>query len=246
MSTPACSLVYLTCENYRDLWPTVDKSCAHLKSMYGFSKVLVVSDFGEGEFANAAFAAAGSASFSERVQAALRLVPDEYVLLMLDDYYVPAGRPFDFSRYASICSERRLDYLRLYPYPAKAKRKEENICLLHREQKYAMNLHPAIWNRESLLLASSKGLESPWDFERWFNSPEARAAIPDVYMSRKDFLPFVELLIGGKLSPEAKPYLSSKELDALDRPFLKGSSFRWMGFKKWLRRHLPLFIQKRL
>ena len=246
MSAPSCSLVYITCEKYRDLWPVVDLSCAHLKTLYGFSQIAVISDFGECEFENATFVTAGSASFSARIQAALRLVKDEYVLLMLDDYYVPKECSFDFSRYASASAERGLDYLRLYPYPNKIKRKYENICLLHRDQKYAMNLHPTIWRCDSLLLASSKGLESPWDFERWFNTPEAREAMPEVYMSRKDFLPFVELLIGGKVSPEAKPYFVSNELVALDRPYMKNSSFRWLGFKKWLRRHLPLFIQKRL
>lgn len=159
--------VVLSFDNYSDLWPT----CFECKEKFWRSRMptYLVTNNKKPEFENVQVITTGpEISWSHRAKKAIQEITEEYILLMLEDYFVISViDDGSINPFVSFMEATDADYLRIYPFPT-LKFKDKGIQGIHpipKESLYGVNLQPAIWKRDYLL----KLLEGPdisaWEFE---------------------------------------------------------------------------------
>ena len=203
----SCALVVLSCDAYRDLWP----ACLELHRRYWpdcpYPRVLVsetipfVAEFGAAPPPRSIRVGAGL-TWSQLVASALRQIDEEYVLLMLDDFFLT--RAIDSAAVEAL----RRDlvalggaYLRLgsRPRPTRAVPGFPHLGEHERGFRFRTSLQPAFWRRDDLL-GLLRPDESPWDFERDATRRSDDLDAP-FFVARWRALPFIEALRGGRWYP---------------------------------------------
>jgi hypothetical protein len=203
MSAPpaACALVILSCDAYRDLW----EPCLTLYRRYWPDcpyPIFLVSETREAHLPPAQSVRAGSGlAWSDVARVALETLEQEYVLLVLDDFFLTRR----VSTVAVEDKRRQLEachgaYLRLGPWPRSSAAVPWASDIGEHEAGLPLrtSLQAAFWRR-SVLLGLLQPSESPWDFER-YGSIRSQA-IPGFYTARRPVLPYVEVLTRGKWLP---------------------------------------------
>jgi hypothetical protein len=167
MTSSACALVILSCDARQDLWAP----CLALYGRYWSDcpyPIFLVSDTIEARIPPARSLRAGAVlPWSDVARLALECLPHEYVLLMLDDFFLT--RPVD----TGAVETKRLQLarsqgacLRLGPWPGPTTSLSWTPEIGEHEpgRPYRASLQPAFWRRRSLIELLVPG-ESPWDFE---------------------------------------------------------------------------------
>lgn len=204
-----CTLVILTCDAYRDLLP----ACLTLHRRYwpdcAYPTVLVgetatVDGDGDAGAGRRSLLAGPGLTWSQVALYGLARVETEYVLLMLEDYFLTAAVA------SEAIEARRTElvrlggaYLRLgsRPRPTGAVPGFPHLGEHERGFRFRTSLQPAFWRRD-VLLELLRPEESPWQFER--NAARRSDDIPAPFFStRARALPFIEALRGGRWYPRA-------------------------------------------
>ena len=105
-------------------------------------------------------------SWSHRVRTALDSIPEEYVLLLLEDYLI--SEKVDNAKVGEALTymiNEGLDYLRIAPIPKIKKAKHVQFAPITSKTLYGVNLQAAIWKKEYLLKTLSDENLSAWEFE---------------------------------------------------------------------------------
>ncbi len=169
MSDPALTVLILSCDRYSDLWDGHVKMLR--KHWHGrCAKTVIVSESSCGKsYEDIEILEAGkNTEFSERLGSALKNTKTDFVLIVLDDYYLSADvKSSELAYLIDIMEKEKIGYLRLYSLPRQKDRIEGYSDLyvvdLNRGS-YAVNLFPAIWKTEFAL--STIGVPaSAWEYE---------------------------------------------------------------------------------
>lgn len=198
-ASSGCALLILSCDAYQDLW----EPCLTLYRRYWPDcpyPIFLVSEVTEARIPPAQSLRAGShVPWSNMTRIALQTLEHEYVLLMLDDFFLTRSvdtraleaRRLQLEARQGVC-------LRLGPWPGPAAPapRMPDIGEHVPGQPYRISLQPAFWRRSALVELLAPG-ESPWEFER-NGSARADALTHGIYASRHALVPYIEVLTQGK------------------------------------------------
>lgn len=161
------AILILTCDKYRDLW----NPFLTLFDRYWHSpkhNVYFCSDTIKVDWANKIPLVAGKlVSWSERLKLAIAQIPEKYVLLLLDDYFLMSKvNETKIELYQQYMEQNNAAYLRIYPLPLPDEAVEftNEIGLILAGSQYRTSTQAAIWDRKVLFDFIDIN-ESIWDFE---------------------------------------------------------------------------------
>ncbi len=109
------------------------------------------------------------AEWSEKVQNALKQIKEEYVVLLLEDFFTT--RKVNTKRFmdlVKLIEEKNIDYCKLLNQSRIRGKTFEGQKFLHiidREDKYGISLQPSIWKSQFLLDLVGNGNYNAWIFE---------------------------------------------------------------------------------
>jgi len=165
--TAACSVLVVSCDRYRDLWPPF---------FHQFWKYWPACPFPVYLGANTAtwhdprvctLHAGADESWSKSLKFFLSRIPSRYVLVLLEDFFLD-GPVSNAGIASSLETLEGLDgtVLRLVPNPPPdlAVKNHPGVGEIHRLAPFRVSAQPGIWNRSALLAVLRDG-ESAWDFE---------------------------------------------------------------------------------
>jgi hypothetical protein len=99
-------------------------------------------------------------SWSMRVAKSLKLIDDDYILFLLDDYFLNEKiNPLELENLSNRCQELSIKYCRLLNTP-----KFNNFGNMKSLpiEPYSINLQPALWDRKFLITILEKINSNPW------------------------------------------------------------------------------------
>lgn len=186
-------------------------------------------------------------NYKERIKKGLSTIETDYVLLMLDDYYLT--KKINNETFVTLISDLRknsIDYCKLIGLP-KCFKKFPHIKGMHSIKKtthYGVSLQPSIWKTDSLkkALEMCKG-SSAWEVEAAFSSFQEEY-YNNCLVYNKNFLFIKNGVLRGQLFPYTNKILKKNNLSPLELKRI--SWFRYFSFsaKQHLAMHLPIWIRK--
>lgn len=160
-------VMVLSFDKYSDLWP-VYFDCAK-KFWHVDIPTYLVTNEKKPKFENIEVITTGpEISWSRRARGAVNAIDAEYILLMLEDYYVTSEvTDQDICPLISFIERYDVDYLRIYPFPKMCFKDagEQGIHKVPEKSLYGVNLQASIWKKEYLLRLLDGGDFSAWEFE---------------------------------------------------------------------------------
>ena len=166
-ATASCSVLVVSCDRYRDLWPPF----FHLFWKYWpacpFPVYLGANSSTWHDPRVSTLHAGADESWSKSLKFFLRQIPSQYVLLLLEDFFLDG--PVSITGIASSLETLEVldgTVLRLVPNPPPDLPIEDHpgVGQIHRLAPFRVSAQPGIWNR-SALMAILHDDESAWDFE---------------------------------------------------------------------------------
>lgn len=165
--TKKMSTVVLSFDKYSDIWPVFFK-CFEKNWKVSSQTYLITNELRD-SFTNVTTLCVGpEKSWSDRARKAIQKIDSEYILLMLEDYFVIS--PFEnkeCEKLLDFMEKNKADYLRIYPFPQIKFSNTDNseIHKIPENLLYGVNLQPAIWKKDYLLKLLGNDDFSAWEFE---------------------------------------------------------------------------------
>lgn len=215
------SLLISTCDKFSDLW---DTHIRLLKENWigDLWKIYMVTDRPTNksfETVNIIVADEGM-DFPMRIKYALDYIETEYVLLTLDDYYLVNKTDAENLNYlADRAENENIDYLLLYnrrKVNPKKYQPIEKLFSIDLDKKYAVNLYPAIWQKE-FLKNSVKSNMNPWMYEPTLTK-YAKKANANCQFSHSGTYDILDVVRKGKILHKAKRFFKKNNIDLGSRP----------------------------
>lgn len=224
----ACAVLIVSCDGYRDLWgPCITllqrfwKDCPY--------RIYLLSNTIPANFSGVHPIITGSdISWSDNVLYALKNIPEEYVLLYIEDLLLKA--PVD-----SLAIEKTIqwlidndgNYIRLNPTPPADKPLNDEVGIVSEGTVYRSSVVFSVWKKKVLQEILKSG-ENAWQFE------ELGTARTDnyskFYASTKELMPALNTVIKGVWEPRALRSIQSLGIQpnlALRRVMNKKEFFIW-------------------
>jgi len=190
MSSPKLSLLVSSCDAYSDLW----NPCFNLINKYWadcpLDQYLMSNELKFESTKVQTLCVGRRGNWSDELSAALHVIPTDYVLIMLEDFFLRKKVSNDAIEYCRSFAERtEAICVRLIPNPGPTDRLpgENLIGACAPQLTYRISTQAAIWNRKQLLKLLKPG-ESIWEFE--FNSNERLQMQSGVYSVWRAVLPY--------------------------------------------------------
>jgi hypothetical protein len=167
------AVLVLSYDGNRDMWLPFFQFFEKYWSGCPYPIYLVVNEF-DFQFQGIQVIKTGAPSdWSSELRCALHQIPEENLIVMLEDYfiYAPVNEPFVVKSLA-VMEVEGADYLRLGTFPSRYDSLWPSVPVpnysgfnkIRPEAKYLVNLQAAIWKKQTLLDILLDG-ESPWSFE---------------------------------------------------------------------------------
>ena len=225
--SPQLSILISSCDKYSNLWN------AHVLFQKRYwhgapCKTYLVTDAETNRKLDGIeiIVANNEMDFSMRIQYALNYIDTPYVLLTLDDYFLirPVCRE-KIDYLMEYAQKNSVDYLLMYDR-RKAKPKEyQPIVPINLNEKYAVNLYPAIWNKEFLAKTAKENL-SPWMYEASLTHIAIEEHAKCCFSPTGAFF-ILDVVRKGKVLHKARRYLAANHIDIGDWPTIS----RWAEIK---------------
>lgn len=215
------SLLISTCDKFSDLW---DTHISFLRKNWvgDFWKVYMVTDRPTDKSYDGVeiIVAESGLDFPMRIRYALDFIKTDYVLLTLDDYFLIEKAYSEKLEYLVGRAEmENIDYLLLYDRRKTNPKKYESIDKLvpiDLNQKYSVNLYPAIWSKE-FLENSVNGDLSPWLYEPTLTN-YAKNQNAKCCFSHSGAFAVLDVVRKGKVLHKARSYFKKHNVDIGERP----------------------------
>jgi hypothetical protein len=195
-----------------------------------------------------------SGDWMARLNTALENIKSDFVLLLLDDYFI--GRNANFLGLENIISRLQnedINCVRLINIPVikrqHAKCINNNILKIYADHPYVLNLQVTIWKKNKLKEIINKGDGSAWDFEvhtlKNF-SKECNFGEEKFYFCSENLLDIKNAVIKGAWVPDIDTYLQNEGIDAVSTERKKMTHFMWIKYrlKSYLSVICPLAIRR--
>ncbi len=199
LKTLDLAVVVPSCDAYADIWPSFFETFFTRWPDCPFALYLVSNHSAFRDPRVTPLMVGADLGWSANLRNALRAVPEERVLLAIDDLYPTAQ--VDTDSVVSLIEEvGDFDYLRLNPYPGPRRVLSERVGLVPAGDIYRTSTVFSVWRRRVLrdLLVEH---ESPWEFE--LNGSERSDRFDRWFASRRWLIPYVNLVVKRKINPVA-------------------------------------------
>lgn len=184
-------------------------------------------------------------SWSHRVRNALEQIPEDTLLLMLEDYFLcEKTSPERIDGLFRIFAENSYDYLRVIPIPAHYKHKPDGSYPLDPSALYGVNLQAAIWKKSYLQKLLYDDDFSAWEFEARQKTGSPSRIDGNCAALNYTGLSYLNGVIQGKWYPRTIKKLKKCGIivSTEKRPIIKRRKLLAMDAKNWLAHHIPAKI----
>jgi len=219
-------------------WPEIAQSSFFCTDEY--------SEFQNG-FCHGSIVVETTNNYAERIKLGLSKIESDYVVLLLDDYYLT--KTIDNVKFEELIDSLRendIDYCKLVGLPRCHKRFKpiKQTYLVTQKTHYGISLQPSIWKKESLL----KALElctgtSAWEVEAAFSNYQKNSCSKCISFN-KNYLSFKNGVLRGKLFPYTNKLLKKNNLEELDLPSISRSQYFKFSIRQHISSHIPSFVRK--
>jgi hypothetical protein len=161
------AVVVSSCDRYRDLWKPFFTLFFRYWPDVSYPAYLITNHSEYSDSRVRTIAVGDDRDWSSTVERGLRAIPESFVILLLEDYFL--RQPVDedrLQRLLKYMARRKAAYLRLYPNPGPDTPCSDNseVGEISKGAGYRASLQAAIWDRQVLLSLLKTG-ETAWDFE---------------------------------------------------------------------------------
>ena len=184
-------------------------------------------------------------SFSKRMVECIENIEEDYVLILLDDYYVyDDNLPIKIDEWMKEICENNLSALKIC-YDGKIYKKTKKglsgTKIYKKINVYDIDFHPTIWKKDILLDILRERDLSPWQIEPLFS--KHLSAGNYICGISKEKIKYEELIVGGMFFRKAfNKYCRSKYNG--DRKILKLSQDLFFRIRRFVRHITPRFVIK--
>ena len=162
-----CSVVVMSCDKYEEAW---NPFFSLLRQYWPENDrpVYIVTEEKTCTITNVTTICAGGISWSSRLVKATEQISSEYVILLLDDFFMMgAVNESEIQRMLSIMDENNeiaCVYFKHSSPQTNEKRIFDNYIEMEHDKKYIVNFQAAVWRRDALIRIVRKG-NTAWDIE---------------------------------------------------------------------------------
>ena len=194
----SCAVLVMSCDAYSDLWKPFFALLHQYWPECPFP-VYLGTNWTAYDGRGVTSLLAGDGEWSERLRLCLEQIASDYVLLLLEDYFL--DKPIstrEILRHLDSLDELQGAMLRLYPRPGPDTRVPGNaqIGRIDVHAPYRMSTQPAIWHRAQLLRLIVDE-ESIWEFE-WKGTVRSKQLRDGFYATWTKAFPFRHVLERGE------------------------------------------------
>ncbi len=198
VDAPSCAVLVMSCDAYRDLWRPFFTLFWRYWADCQFP-IYLGANRAEHKDGRVTTICAGDGEWSRRLRFCLERMQEEYILLLLEDYFFV--RPIST---AAIVDALKLLHsvagavLRLYPFPGPDMEvsRHRNFGRIHPLAPYRVSTQAAIWDRRELLRLLHDD-ETIWDFE-WKGTKRSRSQPEKFYSCYEALLPYRQVVERGQ------------------------------------------------
>lgn len=194
------AMVVPSCDAYADVWPPLLQALQRFWPANGFKKYLVTNRLTPTFTGVQTLAVGDDVSWSDNLLFALDRIPEDYVLLNIDDLIL-CGPVHHAAVMAAISqlTDAGGNYLRLNPTPP-GRSADGAIGRVPPGDIYRASTIFSLWRKDVLRAVLRPG-ESAWHFE--IHGSVRTDAFGDWFASKRFLLSYVNLVIKGKIDPRA-------------------------------------------
>ncbi len=188
-------------------------------------------------------------SWSGRVRIALEKIPEETLLVLLEDYFLcEKTNSTKIDELFQIFAEHDYDYLRVIPIPFQHKRKSRGAYQLDPSALYGVNLQAAIWKKEYLQKLLYDDDFSAWEFEARQKSNSAMRIDGNCATLNYTGLNYLNGVIQGKWYPRTVKQLKKNGIIISEskRLTINRCKIIAIDIKNWIAHHIPARIIRRI
>lgn len=174
-----------------------------------------------------------------RMLKALDKISEEYILLMLEDYFIGKSvnnEQIDKALEYIIANDIKMYRITNIPYMNGNTKEDGYILPIPKDKRYGVNLQCAIWSKKELMSIIKKIDSSPWDFEDYFleqvkNNDNRK--IEGYYVDTREIIKIYNGVLKGKYIRDTLKYFdkSNIKLQVKDRPVMTYSEMCIYGLK---------------
>ena len=222
MRNKDCSIIISSCDKFSDLWDANVKLLEKNWADRGVKTYIVTDSPTDKEFDGVEIISAGEGTeITERIRFALQIVKTEYIIFLLDDYFLTdLINDKKVENCIGAMEKENLDYLRLYTFMNAKYFKEKigdygDIFRITTDAIYNINLYPCVFKRD-FLLATLDGTMNAWQYEVSLTKAGARYGAKCALVN-PNALDMLDVVRKGRLIRKAKRYLDKYDLYHGDR-----------------------------
>lgn len=234
-----------SCDNYSDLWPM------HFQLLKEHWKgelppIYLVTDK-KTEFREEGVTVFDfDGNMPIRLRKACSLIKEKYLLVTLDDYFLIEDIVLpNFEYYLDYIIAQSVDYLLLYDRRFTKKKQFKtcnDISKIDLEEKYAVNLYPAIWNKGFLFNCVDENV-SPWEFEPNLSK---KALLLDARCCSNIAGSFIilDVIRKGRVLHKANAFFKKNGIDIGNRPLISRKTELKLATMDFVKFHFPKRVVK--
>jgi hypothetical protein len=245
------AIVILSFDGYSDLW---DPCLSLLKRFWPDNKypIYLVTNNAHPDFEGVRVINVGDEiSWSNRARKAISQVQEDYILLLLEDYFLGGKvNSVQVSRLLEHTIINDIDYLRVVPIP-KTRYKDGGANGLHvmsEDTLYGINLQAAIWKKSFFLKTLSVEDYSAWEYEKRQKIDSPYRTKGKCYVMDYWALNILNGVIQGQWYGATLKYFGKIgiNIELGDRAIMSQKKVITLNFKRLLNRIVPVVAQKKL
>lgn len=239
------ALVIISCDKYKDTWEPFFTCINKFWPSSDMKKYLVNNEETDVNYDVSIINTGPEISWSSKVRYALTKISEDYIFLLLDDYFFDSSvneqnlySIFDFIENLDI------DYLSFEQAKAKEEFGNSLIAKISLRNIYGKVLQPAIWKKSYLQKCLYDDDFSAWEFEgRQKNKSEIRVIGNDCCV-KKRLISWQNGVLQGKWYPTTIKKLNAIgiTINTENREILSGAALFKYRMKFFFAKHLPLFL----
>jgi len=195
-SAPTFALLVVTCDKYSDLWNLFVGQFRRYWPDCALPKYILTNETTAQFDGFTNLRIGGDVSWSDNLSCALDLIPEDYVLLFLDDLVLkgPVNTAL-LSEALAWARSVRPDHLRLNATERPDERIDGVIGRIREGAIYRTSTVLTLWRKQALRSLLKPG-ESAWQFE--IDGSTRSDAMPHFYSTYRDCFPVINCVIKGK------------------------------------------------
>lgn len=222
-SGPSCAIVVVSCDRYADLWAPFFTLWERFWPER-FGPTYLVTNHAHAVFRGVKVIRVGDdVSWSDNLLKALSDVPEEYILLSVEDLFLCGPVDAEYlRRILDWVRENRPDHVRLNPSERPYRKHDDTVGWMPEGAPYRTSTVLTLW-KKAVLASLLRSGESAWEFELLGSgrSDQYRG----FYSAKRKVFPVINGVIKGKWQPIAVRRLKTLgiQVDRPARPVMNGT-----------------------